>query len=231
MKIIINGTHVSDGTSGVSLDRALSRLGRMDTGVIPDGVRFISGQQFIFELGPGVRNVDMKWKDYISLQRRIAFPYLVFYFQQDKHGQAPVFIFSRNKPLRSLDDELYAPALPNCLYCGRDFYYACGALCGCDLHSSAHKLRAQFFEQQFNRDGYAASGHYEYLCSLAITKRRFCKIRNPEAWERASLKDPKFILKMDWIKTKHTPRSLLANHMHNPSHIMGRMIDVILHNR
>lgn len=232
MKIIISGDYAYASNTekeGVRLDMAMSRLQRTDTGdeIIPDGVRFIRGKRLIFELEPGVRNVDMAWNDDDwTYSCRLAFPYIIFYYRYDRYGQDPVYVFFRNKPLRSLDDELYVPALPNCLgggLGGTGMYYACGTEGGGDLSWLAHKLRTEFFEQQFNKDGYSASGHAHYIRSLKGFKRRFCKIRDPAAWERASLKDPNFILKMDWRETKHTPRSLLTTYRTNPGTILGQM--------
>jgi len=235
MKITISGNYIwsKQANEGVRLDVAMSRLGRTDTGgeILPDGIRFINGKRLVFELEPGVRNVDIEWKDHISRQHRIAFPYLVFYYHHDDGYHRPVYVFFRNQPLRSLDDELYVPALPNCLHCGRGMHYACGTGGSGNLCRLANVLRTGFFSQRFNLDSYGSSGHYQYLHSLSKTRRLFCKIRDPVAWERASLKNPEFILKMDWIKTKHTPRSLLANDMKEPVQIMSRMANVIYYGR
>jgi len=219
----------------------MAQLWRPDTGarIIPDGVRFMAGQRVVFELEPGVRNVDIEWwkttpQGSLAGQYLIAFPYMVFLCQLcescEWENSSSVYTFFRNRPLRSLDDELYVPALPNCLGDkAQQMYYACGTYASTELDWLAYNLRTEFFAKQFNKDGYKASGHQHYLNSLSKWKRRFCKIRDPETWERHSIKDPRFILKMDWLKTKHTPRTWLAGAGKEP--ILNRMVKTIYANR
>jgi hypothetical protein len=211
MKIKLDRTkeHFRRGTRRVTTTNALTRLVKwqgMDTGeqIIPDGYRAIacngSYNQVIFELEPGVRWVSWGRRSY-----KLSFPYLVFCACG---SGSPVYLFFRNEPLRSLDDALYEPALPNCLLAEyAKCYWVCGTISANSLEVMAKRFRSDFFATGFNGDGYDSSGLCHYVGSGPFPDVR--KITTPTSWEDNTRKDPSFILKMEWIKTKHTPRSLL----------------------
>jgi len=127
--------------------------------------------------------------------------------------------FFRNAPLKSLDDELFYPALLNCskfrVQEGRPLVWICTQYLDRsfdrerDLNARVRggitALMRCLLETGFNYSSEAHEGSSWFTESRGVDPR----IATVEAWQEASLKDRCFALDMPWLKTGHTLRQVM----------------------
>jgi hypothetical protein len=153
---------------------------------------------------------------------RIALPYLVIFAVFDRGADGlPNIVrtdecFFRDKPLKSLSDELAYPALLNCSKWNdphpmRPLSWICTQhLRPTKLMSSANPgdrfaagmeaVRYCLLETSFN----LSSEHHEGNSWYGASKKIDNRIVTIESWEKATRKDPLFVLDVPWIKTGHS---------------------------
>lgn len=156
---------------------------------------------------------------------RIALPYLVIaaiFFRDDK-GIPRLLCkdecFFRNEPLKGLDDELSYPALLNCSRwsdvngMGHPLSWICtqhlkknkkmaSADPGERFQASFEAVRYCLLETSFN----LSSEHHEGNSWYSASKKIDPRLATIEDWEKATEKDPLFVLEVPWINTGHTVR-------------------------
>ena len=205
---------------------------------IPDNVKWIvrAGklEVYILELKPELRRV--KWVKEVAGRtrqsakqdedgyefRKLATPYVVMsvpFFGGQLHPN--VELFYRNTPLSKLDDKLYTCNLLN-VSMGRivagvsgfktwvctQYLDTSGCTAPADILSEiiSHIFGGGFNRSSDNSEG--ASGFSTYEAANGDPRTR-----NVEKWEEASEKNPRFVLDMDWIDAKATPRDLIEFRM------------------
>lgn len=206
--------------------------------ILPNGIKSVMSRGniviWIWEKPPHVAN--LKWIDENSEIKhgrgtqyrnvKIALPYLViavvFTSARGNEMPAPVFrdeCFFRTEPLKSVNDELSFPALLNCSKFtppqGNPLSWIC------TQYIEKHKLWAAATPEEwyryyleavvkcllhtgFNMSSEENEGNSWYSASKHIDPR----IGTIKAWEKATEKDPLFVLDVPWIKTKHSVKSL-----------------------
>lgn len=170
-------------------------------------------------------------------QVRIALPYLVVLavFGPDERGRLQLGTrsecFFRNAPLKSLDDELYYPALLNCSKFATEEGHPLSWICvqfldfkkfaGIEglndrVRVGMEELMHCLLETGFN---YSSEDHEEsswYSLSVGVDRR----ISTVERWEKATKKDRLFVLDVPWISTGRTVRQVIERIFKN--HHAGR---------
>lgn len=203
---------------------------------IPDNVKWIvrAGklEVYILELKPELRRV--KWVNATTTKqsakqdengysfRTLATPYVVmsvpFFGGQ---LQTQLELFYRNGPLAGLDDPLSMCNLLN-VSIGKRVDGQVGVktwVCTQYLNTGGCKgttdilneIVSHVFGGGFNRSSDAcegASGFSTYEASHSDER-----VRNVDRWEKESEKNPRFVLDVDWIKAKATPRDLIQFRM------------------
>jgi hypothetical protein len=162
--------------------------------------------------GPGAKYRDV----------RIALPYLVIFavFNRDAGGLPHLVqtdeCFFRNEPLKGLGDELAYPALLNCSkWNDPDPLTPLSWICtqhlrptklmnsanpGDRFAAGMEAVRYCLLETSFNLSSEHNEGNSWYGASKSIDTR----IATIESWEKATRKDPLFVLDIPWIKTGHS---------------------------
>src|ERR1035437_693602 len=158
---------------------------------------------------------------------RIALPYLVIMavFSRYSNGIPNLMrkdeFFFRNEPLKSLDDELCYPALLNCSKFsggannGNPLSWICTQYLkqtkkmqskdsGDRFQAGFEAVRYCLLETSFN----LSSEHHEGNSWYGASKNIDPRIATIAEWEKATKKDPLFILDVPWIKTGHSVRKL-----------------------
>ncbi|MBI2632981.1 MAG: hypothetical protein HYW78_01150 [Parcubacteria group bacterium] len=173
--------------------------------ILPSGTRYHcrNGDKrvIVIEFPPQVRTV--RWKTFLNRHTRqkkftLAFPYILLcvYFYKNIHEYSQCFY--RNEPLKSLDDMVCRTNLENVSPSN-------GIIClGEEVASfkSVDRMIRSLWDREFN-SGIPDSDFYY---SREIDKR----IESPEVWERATQKNPLFILDIPWIK-ENTLRNILKD--------------------
>ena len=217
------------------LQRCGSQAFSTGDSILPEGVRSVlsRGQTtiWIYEQPPGVR--QLSWSESHRgageyRQVRIALPYLIIVAVFQLHiGDNPHLsvlneAFFRNAPLKSLDDELFYTALPNCLRRDKPGTLDSSSmplsqicLAGTvDPPSSMGKggrfrflfgeLHRSFLESGFNTDG----GHMNSYLRAAVLEKIDPRIETIEEWEKNTSEDPLFVLDVKWKTTGHSIRKV-----------------------
>jgi len=212
---------------------------RQDTGdvILPDGVVSVQSQGpvtiYVHQTSP--RFYSFKWiaegsrapfgrgTNYRTV--KLALPYLitvaVFASGPD---DMPLLTsanecFFRNHPLKSLDDELYCPALLNCSRFlqpeGKPLAWICTQHlddtpllrepdAGKRVRASLKALLHCLLETGFNHSSEHHEGSSWYSESRGVDPR----LATVEQWQKASEREPQFVLEVPWLKTGHTLRQL-----------------------
>ncbi len=205
---------------------------------IPDNVKWVvrSGALtvYILELKPELRMVrwvnEKKGRSIASAkgdengyeQRKLATPYVVMsvpFTNGQLHSQ--VELFYRNGPLTSLDDPLFMCNLLNVSMGSRVEGHSGFKTWVCTQYLNTggckgttdilNEIVSHVFGGGFNRSSDAcegASGFSTYEASHSDER-----VRNVDRWEKESEKNPRFVLDVDWIKAKATPRDLIQFRM------------------
>lgn len=205
--------------------------------ILPDGVKaIIPGNQLtivVHQTPP--RMWCLKWIASDSPQKygagtkyrkvTIALPYVIVMALFSKERlTANSEAFFTTKPLTSLDNELLAPALLNCSKWPPSEYesrnrmtsWICvqnlpfGKVAAKDRNSQIHlglkELLRCLFETGFNLSSESHEGSSWFTESAKVDKR----IETIEAWEKASAKDPLFVLDVPWIPVKKSVSEMAA---------------------
>jgi hypothetical protein len=125
-----------------------------------------------------------------EISPRLAFPFVVFVVVVKNKEYGGLSVYYRDKPLRTLDDKLFLPNLPNlhgdCSVCLKFSGSKETSLAG-----YADEVVAQYWSRQFNTD---LSDNFERY------RDEDDRLKNIEAWENASQKNPLFPLKVRWLE-------------------------------
>lgn len=189
---------------------------------------------YILELKPALRWI--RWIDPSSpipfgteatyRDFRLATPYVILKvpFQQGKVASR-CEVFYRNEPIVDLDSELFWCNLlnvsPNAYGCTAWF---CTQYLGTQLEKASRRRAKPRTESQqldavlahlwgggFNR----SSEHHEgkSCFSKAAEDKLDARVRDVEGWQRASVEDPNFVLKVRWKPTGLTVRKLISSQL------------------
>jgi len=120
---------------------------------------------------------------------QLAFPYMVFVLALYKTGCGCVYVFYLNKPITSFEDKVYPVNIPNCYESGSACVYLDNYDPGDTLLRKVEISLGGFWGGRFNTDG---STTYH---KMQGKDRRFANIWE---WEKNSLEEPSFVLKVDW---------------------------------
>lgn len=202
-----------------------SRITGMDPEPIPDCVKWICRKGpraiYILELKPELRLVNWgadgyqddegNWNyehDQDSTPYTVATPYVVMatIFTQGRAYGDPL-TFYRNEPLKSLDDPLFQTNLMNVGSQG----YTCVHPEITKHMSVAEQLGEivnAFWSGEFNGH-MSGSNWHDYLEDGSDSR-----LKSIESWQAASLKDPKFVLDVEWMGGSHwTPRNIIKDNL------------------
>jgi len=236
-------TSPEDQTARMPLEALLARVApqRMATGgvILPAGMKAIlpEGVLTIWVHESPPRTYHLQWiaddspapfgKGTKYRHVRLALPYVVMLavFGPGPGGRLQLLssneCFFRIKPLRSLDDELFYPALLNCSRFepqeGRPLSWICTQYLNLArlaaepdqdkrMCASFDALRHCLLETGFN---YSSENHE---ASSWFTESRKCdeRVRTVDKWQEASARDPLFVLDVPWLKTGHSVRQVAA---------------------
>lgn len=153
----------------------------------------------------------------------IALPYVIVMAMFNKEGLTSYSeAFFTIKPLTSLDDKLLAPALLNCSKLpsnqsqGKMISWICvqnlpfGKVKAKDRNKQIHlglkELLRCLFETGFNLSSEDHEGSSWFTESAKIDKR----IETIEKWEKASARDPLFVLDVPWIPVNNSVSEMAA---------------------
>lgn len=154
---------------------------------------------------------------------RLALPYLIMVVVFDRGPGGHLYLSDRNEcffrtaPLKSLDDELCYPALLNCSKFEPQKDKPLSWICTQHLSRSRRMLKTDLNERLRDslsalkhcllETGFNYSSEHHEVCSWFTASREVDKrVNTVEAWEKASSKDPLFVLEVPWLPTKHSVR-------------------------
>jgi len=178
--------------------------------VFPEGTKFFSHYQgntvVVVEEKPRIRTVlfdgFQAQESYDRDSFQLAFPYFIYIMSfarnSGKYHFAGLQVGYRNDPLTSNEDEIFTCNLPNitdmsvCLNWGRD---------DSNIAKLCEQCITNFWSSHFNNDG------TENWCAMAKKDKR---LTSPEAWERASLADPLFVLQVNWHRSHQILRQVVV---------------------
>jgi len=150
--------------------------------------------------------------------RRLAHPYVVFKVPFLNGRIIPrTELFYRNEPLRRLSDELYWPNLlnvsPNAYGCKAWIctQYLSKEAFANGLQSGLHALVTHLWGGGFNRSSEAHEGASGF--SKAKADKLDPRVTDLDLWEQESVKDPRFILQIQWKPVGLTVRQLIENEL------------------
>lgn len=151
----------------------------------------------VIEQDPQTRSLlfekDMLAPNSLSRRASLAFPYVIFILHFRDEIFSGVYCGWRKAPLRSLDDILCRPVLPNIhenlAVCMGHSGYAVGA----NISQQCESVVSNFWNSQFNGD----------LSQAWDSKSSFhSSLRTGETWERQSAVDPMFILEANFTENR-----------------------------
>lgn len=198
-------------------------------GIIPSGMRLRDIHErhgmivFLVEMEPGTRTVrwirDDSPEEFGSRATyrdvTIAFPWQYFFISLTRDGEILSLnsVYFRNEPLKGLDDPLR-----DCHYfnCSVDAYGAHCWICagGAQPPGNArlsHAERVEWFIDWFFGSGFnKSSEHHEGASFWGKNRHRIGdkRVRTIGAWEKASRKDGRFALRVPWMASGYTPRTV-----------------------
>lgn len=198
--------------------------------IMPDGVKaIIPGNNLMVVVHQTTPRVwCLKWIDEEKKKYRnvtMALPYVItmaLFAKDGLHQNCEVFFTT--KPLTSLDDQLLAPALLNCSKWPPEQTNSMSSWV-CTQYLPFNKVRAKdrnnqiqlglkellkcLFETGFNKSSDLSEGNSWFTESATIQKIDK-RIETVEAWEKATKKDPLFVLDVPWIKLNFSVAQMAA---------------------
>jgi len=218
-KIVLQIEDQIDGKMRVFEDGLVTRLNEWgnavkmvngDDIIFPEGTKFAScdGQSasFIVEQKPQLRTIINQSHGSRAKNARLAFPYMIFGFHFNKGaGLVDMTACARNKPLLSMDDELFHLTISN-IYKGRFKIGVCRNYQIDDVKQPIHLRVADFIANFWQSGFFNANSH-------AGASARDQRIKSFDDWKAATEDDPKFILEINWPKVSGTmtPRKLIES--------------------
>ena len=176
---------------------------------LPEGTKFFfshGGTQIVVvEQKPQLRSLHFH-SDFEGGGGRynLAFPYIIFLIIFRNGEFNGLGIYYANKPMTSLDSEVFSSNLPNVANNG-----VCTGFHGCQASSLAGKVEeviAHFWQSQFNND---------YRHGYRRMADRGGAFRNLKTWQKASQKDPLFVLRVNWFECGYgySPNQVISSQM------------------
>jgi hypothetical protein len=191
--------------------------------IVPNGTRYlgsVNGNEkvCVVEYAPTLKTLyfdvdsDMKKDGGIF---RLAFPYVVFIVKlipswgyENGFSVDKVYIGYRTRPLQTLNDKIYCANLPNCdidhhICLGRAWDKVSEELkkINSSLSNMVEGVIGYFWNSKFNDD---------LADSFIRSSIQNDKIKNLKTWQENSIKDPLFVLNLEW--GFETP---ISNFLHN----------------
>lgn len=243
--ITISNTTVKAKSDGSEYDIALSDFLSNLNGpsfIYPDGLKLLhrlgSHAVAIYEIPHAVHKIrwiaDDSPEKYghgtTYTNRRLSFPYIILSLPMARNGNVIQLhagaceCFVRNKPLYSMDDELFYPPLLNVSKYNRaGDHVPLAWLCTQYLDQAPidkaktaneklwkciHQARRCLLETGFNysSEEHEGNSHYSFYASSEGADAR---IKDVKEWEKASVENPGFVLKIKWTSTEHTVEKLI----------------------
>lgn len=210
---------------------------------IPDNVRWIveSGDRavYIVELQPELHSIECYFGVCPCSECRengtngeqgrftIATPYVILKVPFHKNRlQEYTEVFYRNRPIESLDDELFLTNLPNTANGGGESH---GWMCMDGVKTKTSMTREQVLGVivnhlwcgEFNNEISSSNFHNFMDCDKRLSSMA--------AWQEASLKDPSFVLGVNWESCRHTIGDAIRKHFSSPGPAnVTRLGDLVL---
>ena len=178
----------------------------------------------ILELDPALRRlvwIDPESKQPFGAQaqytpRKLATPYCILKVPFLKGRIIPrVELFYRNKPVRTIQDQLYWANLlnvsPNCYDC---IAWVCTQYLWTErpkpgTASGLHALLQHLWGGSFNRSSEMHEGASAF--SKAVADQVDPRVTDVDRWEAESIKDPRFVLGVNWKPAGTTVEQLITN--------------------
>ncbi len=139
---------------------------------------------------------------------RLAFPYVVFIVNTagDQIESTAVHFYFRTEPLRSWNDDLYLPSVPNFNSINHNICWGSGSHSfgqeGGTLARQIDEMVHAFWNTPFNDHWLETYDRYAGLIP---------ELSTPWHWQYYSLRNPLFVLDADWIAPGRTPKSFIQN--------------------
>lgn len=165
---------------------------------LPVNCRFVyqegGASVYVIEQAPYIRTIT-----YLETQYRIALPYVVFLATTYKDQFLWLQVLFRTAPLQNEADILMCPGLPNI---GNDSYVACfpqPRAANANPAALVEEAIQNYWGSNFNRD---LSGFFNAAAS------QFTELRSFDEWQKSSVGNSQFVLKLKWQSTKQNVRDL-----------------------
>jgi hypothetical protein len=201
--------------------------------ILPDGIKLVKSKGsitvLVYERPPQVHSLKWIARDspapfgrgtkYRTV--RIALPYLIILASFERVRGACMQLskinecFFRKAPLKSLEDELFYPALLNCskipIEAGRPLSWICTTKMNVRaaagerednqrMREGVRALLHCLFETGYNHSSEHHEGSSWFTESTGVDPR----ISTIEEWEKATAREPLFVLDVPWLKTGMT---------------------------
>ncbi len=231
--ITFHEKHVKLGEKKLQIDKfcglvSENTVSGMHDEPIPDNVKWVvrSGKLtvYILELKPELRRI--KWVAEAGAKadengykfRKLATPYIVmsvpFYGGQ---LQPQLELFYRTEPLTSLDNPLSTCNLLNVSMGSRVAgmhgfkTWVCTQYLNTKYCKGTADILTEIISHVFGGGFNRSSDRNEGASGFSTYEAAMCdeRVKNVERWENESEKNPRFVLDVDWLPAKATPRDLI----------------------
>jgi len=125
----------------------------------------------------------------------LAFPFIIFIVKFYRNHFSKLYVFYRNKPLRSIDDLIFRSNFSNVYTARQD--HSEGEVClnfqehkEQDLVARIYEVISHFWNSEFNSD---------LRYSLKKYQQSESRLKDFKIWEKESKKDPMFPLTVEWV--------------------------------
>ncbi len=221
-------------------------------GLLPDGVKLVRSRGpvtvWTYQRPPQVHNLRWiaadspvpfgKGSTYRSV--RIALPYLVvlavFITGRNNRLQLSQYneCFFRNEPLKSVEDQLFYPALLNCSKFNPQEGHPLSWICTANMdlrrlgrlpdenermRGSMNALLHCLLETGYNH----SSEHHEETSWFTESATVDPRVATVERWEQATAKDSLFVLDVPWLKTGRSLGQVIERIFDNAGSSRGRL--------
>lgn len=167
---------------------------------LPNGTRFFfqyanGSRIYVIEQPPAVRTVRIAGYERSNEYRnyRLAFPFFVFiaHFNRDRDFCC-LYAFFRNERLRSMQDTLYTPALPN-------INSGDCRVCFPDLEKSERGLPTMEKMERILNNFWGSGFNTDLPRQFVRSMESIGEISSIERWQKNTAKNPQFVLKLPWL--------------------------------
>lgn len=174
---------------------------------LPNGCRFVfkrgHASVYIVEQTPQLRTIS-----YLGSRFKIALPYIIFMATLCEKNFLYLQVLFRTAPLRSESDGLLCPALPN-IYdggSGSNCFQVCFPL------PKSREIGSLMIVEEAIQNFWGSNFNRDLRAFFQAASSQFFQLQSFEEWQRQSVIDPQFVLKLAW-QSAQTNVSTLADRM------------------